>query len=498
MRRDVTGTLAALASMAVLTAAMLPLRSHLSIATAALVLVVPVVIGVISGGFLAGALSVVGGFLTYDFFFIPPYLTLNVGATENWTALGVYAAVMLPVARVVAGMNSARANASRRGKEIRKLFELSGQFVEDKPLDDLLAMIVSTLLDVFDARQVTLLLPKDEQLEIVAAAGEPLTPADHDRLVPRAGELASLDTDLSNRGEPFALALIAAGRPIGLLVISGKKLDSQEREPLLLFANQIALAVERAQLREQALRAALTDEMERLARMLVAAVSHDLRAPLASIKASSSSTLADTELDLNHDARQGLAALIDLQADRLAVLVTNLLDMSRVQAGVLSPRRAVIAVPDLVADVLDELTPALRARDLELDIAANLPLVDVDIVLISRVLTNLLENAARYGPKDTPITIAAKPAELSTVELSVTDHGPGVSTDRRSEIFGMYNRRDRDSGTGLGLAIAKTFIEAHGQNIWVEEATGGGARFCFSLPTASPAEETPRAPYPHR
>jgi two-component system sensor histidine kinase KdpD len=280
-------------------------------------------------------------------------------------------------------------------------------------------------------------------------------------------------------------------------VISGKKLDSQEREPLLLFANQIALAVERAQLREQALRAAVTDEMERLARMLVAAVSHDLRAPLASIKASSS-TLADTELDLNHDARQGLAALIDLQADRLAVLVTNLLDMSRVQAGVLSPRRAVIAVPDLVADVLDELTPALRARELELDIAANLPLVDVDIVLISRVLTNLLENAARYGPKDTPITIAANAAELSTVELSVTDHGPGVSTDRRSEIFGMYNRRDRDSGTGLGLAIAKTFIEAHGQNIWVEEAIGGGARFCFSLPTASPAEESPRAPYPHR
>ena len=237
--------------------------------------------------------------------------------------------------------------------------------------------------------------------------------------------------------------------------------------------------------------------MERLARMLVAAVSHDLRAPLASIKASSS-TLADTELDLNHDARQGLAALIDLQADRLAVLVTNLLDMSRVQAGVLSPRRAVIAVPDLVADVLDELTPALRARELELDIAANLPLVDVDIVLISRVLTNLLENAARYGPKDTPITIAANPAELSTVELSVADHGPGVSIDRRSEIFGMYNRRDRDSGTGLGLAIAKTFVEAHGQHIWVEEAIGGGARFCFPLPTASPAKESPRGPYPHR
>src|ERR1700722_5013299 len=134
MKRTVIGTVAALASMAALTTAMVPLRSHMSIATTALVLVVPVVIGVVCGGFVAGALSVAAGFLVYDFFFIPPYLTLKVGTVESWGALAVYAVVMLLVARVVAVMNVARARAQRQGGEIRELFELSDLLVADKPL----------------------------------------------------------------------------------------------------------------------------------------------------------------------------------------------------------------------------------------------------------------------------------------------------------------------------------------------------------------------------
>lgn len=497
MRRNLIGSLAALASIAVLTAIMLPLREHLSIATSALVLVVPVVIGVVAGGFVAGAVSVTFGFLVYDFLFIPPYLTLNVGALENWTALGVYAVVMLPVARVVAGMNSAREKASRRGNEIRELFELSGLLVEDKPLDELLSVIVTTLHDLFDARQVALLLPRDGVLDIVAAAGAPLTAAQQARVLPRPGELASLDTYRSESGDLFTLALIAAGRPIGLLVVSGRKLASQDREPLLLFANQIALAVERAQLREQALHTELTEEVERLARMLVAAVSHDLRAPLASIKASSSS-LADPALDIDPVARRGLAALIDGQVDRLAVLVSSLLDMSRVQAGMLQPRRTITSLADLLSTVVGDLGPALRNRPPQVDLPPDLPPIDVDLMLISRVVVNLLENAARYSPKGAPITIAAELTRPDTITVSVTDHGPGVSPDRRSEIFGLFIRRAGDSGTGLGLAIAKAFIEAHAQRIWVEDAPGGGARFRFTLPVAAALPEEPQVvSHPH-
>ena len=480
--RSVAGSAAALASMAILTVAMLPLRAHLSIATTALILVVPVVIGVVLGGFRAGAVSVAAGFLVYDFFFIPPYLTLWIGAPQNWAALGVYAAVMLPIAHVVARLDAARSRARRQEREIRELFEVSDLLVEEKPLDELLSVIVSTLADVFSAPQVALLLPRDNRLEVAASAGPSLSEQELRRIVPSAGQITSGGSPARAEDGLLVLALAAVGRPVGLLVISGRAAARHEREPLLIFANQIALAVERAQLREQALRARVTEEMAQLARTLVAAVSHDLRTPLASIKASSS-TLADPALDISSAAARRLATLIDTQADRLADLVQNLLDMSRIQAGVLRPRCEPTALPGLISAVSSEVTREPGAHQVRVAATAGLPLADIDPVLITRVITNLLENAIRHGPGSQPVIIDARLTGPGIMTVRVTDRGPGVSPDRRSAIFEMFARRD--AGAGLGLAIAKTFVEAHGQQIWVEEAPGGGARFCFTLPAVS-------------
>src|SRR5664280_3789770 len=199
MRRSVIGTVAALASMAALTAAMLPIRSHLSIATTALVLIGPVVIGVIAGGFIAGLISVGAGFLVYDFFFIPPYRTLWVGAPQNWVALGVSVAVMVPVSQVVASMNSAKAEARRQGREIRELFEISHLLVEDKSLDVLLSSVATTLAEVFSADQVALILPEGEKLEVVASAGEPLSDTQLRCVLPTEGQLATLGTQTFER-----------------------------------------------------------------------------------------------------------------------------------------------------------------------------------------------------------------------------------------------------------------------------------------------------------
>jgi two-component system sensor histidine kinase KdpD len=491
MKRSVTGTAAALGAMAALTAAMIPLRGHLSIATTGLVLVVPVVIGVALGGFIAGAISVVAGFLVYDYFFIPPILTLWVGAAQNWVALGVYVAVMLPVAHLVARMDAARAKARRQETQIRELFQLSDLLVEEKPLDMLLSVIVTTLADVFGSPQVALFLPQGRRLEIAAYAGEPLTELEVRRVLHTQGEVGGGEAQSSDSGGLLVLALAAAGRPVGLLVLSGETAARYEREPLLLFANQIALAVERAQLKEQALRARVTEEMARLAKTLVAAVSHDLRTPLASIKASSS-TLADAGLDISPEGSRRLATLIDVQADRLAELVQNLLDMSRIQAGVLQPRHTVASLADLVSTVvtdLDPKAPGQRRHTILVQLPGDLPPVDIDLVLISRVLTNLLENAIRHSPKNSPVTIGGALITPQTIEVSVTDHGPGISPDRRNGIFELFARRAGDAGAGLGLTIAKTFIEAHGQRIWVQDVSQGGARFCFTLPVAAPIPE---------
>jgi two-component system sensor histidine kinase KdpD len=228
--------------------------------------------------------------------------------------------------------------------------------------------------------------------------------------------------------------------------------------------------------------------MGQLAKTLVSAVSHDLRAPLTRIKASSS-TLVDSELEIEPETARRLARLIDAQADRLADLVQNLLDMSRIQAGVLQPRRSVAPLGELVASVVSDLTSDQRARHICVDIPADLPPIDADLVLTSRVLTNLLENAVRYSPKGTPIVVRAVLDTPDRIEVSVADHGPGVSPQRRSEIFELFARRDSDTGAGLGLTIAKTFIEAHGQRIWVDGASWGGAVFRFTLPIAESIPE---------
>jgi two-component system, OmpR family, sensor histidine kinase KdpD len=166
--------------------------------------------------------------------------------------------------------------------------------------------------------------------------------------------------------------------------------------------------------------------------------------------------------------------------------------MSRIQAGVLQPRRTVASLPDLISTVVADLAPGPRGYAVRVELPDDLPPVDVDLTLISRVLTNLLENAIRHSPKNSAITIGGVLATPQMVEVYVADHGPGVSPERRNEIFELFARRAGDAGAGLGLTIAKTFVEAHGQRIWVEDDPAGGARFCFTLPVAASIPEEPK------
>ncbi len=481
VRRSFVGAGAALGTVVILAAIMAPFRSHLSIATAGLVLVIPVVVGVVTGGIAGGSVAVVGGFLAYDLIFIPPYGTLAVGAGENWAALVVYVVVMLLVAQVVGRLDSARAQAHQRESEIRRLFELTDLLIGEKPVPELLALIVSAVHDAFGLDSVVLLLPTGDGLDIAAAAGDPLTVEEVGRFIPMPGRPTSLGTSSVTAEGVQSVALSATGRPVGLLGIKGRVLSRHDRELLLTFANHIALTVERAQLREQALRTELLEEIDRLQRTLMGAVSHDLRTPLATIKISTS-TLGNPHADISSEERQELLTLIDDQVDRLNRLVTNLLDMSRVQSGALELRREPIAVVDLVAEAARGL--GLAAGRIAVDLDDDLPLVDVDHLLIGQVLTNLLDNAARYAPPDTPISVSARTRDDDRVEVAVTDRGPGVQPDERAIVFQMFTGRGSVGGFGVGLWIAKAFVEAHGEQIWVDDADGGGARFCVTLPVA--------------
>jgi two-component system sensor histidine kinase KdpD len=467
-------------------AALLPLRSHVSVSTTALVLVIPVVVGAVIGGFVAGAWSVVAGFLIYDFAFIPPYNTLHVGAAENWTALVVYVVVMLLVARIVDALEKTRGEAQRSHEVMMRVAEVSELLVGDQPVDDLLKTIVGTALTVFNVPGVSLLELEEGRLVVVATAGEPLTSDELHQLDPHSGLPIRVGTAPAAVNELRTVALSSSGRALGILAMRSVPIEENDRALLNTFANDAALALERAQLREQALRSKLLEEADRFRRGLLGAVSHDLRTPLATIKVASS-TLNNRAAFLSEENSRELHQLIEIESDRLTRLVTNLLDMTRIEAGVLALDRTRTPLSELVKDAITAMGSTLREQRLEVAVPDSLPDVDVDHVLIGQALVNLFDNAVRHSPPHGVVTVRGE-QRGDQIVVSVSDQGPGVPPADRTTIFDRFTQLSTGGRAGLGLTIAKTFVEAHGQSVWYEEVPEGGARFVISLPRANGAK----------
>ncbi len=479
MRSRLTGATLGVATALALGALMLPWRSHLAIATAALVLVVPVVVGVIAGGYVGGLGSVAAGFLVYDYAYIPPYNTLDVGAGQNWVALAVYVVVMLLVAQVAAHLRSARRDARRREEDARRLSTLSQLLVEGGSVEDLLDAIVRAIATVFEIEAVALLLPDGDRLVVGASAGAPIAESELARLASGSGLPVAIGALRQGSDALQALALATAGGPVGILALRGLPASFSDDALLRTFANHAALALERVQLRVQAEHMQLLEEMDRVRRDLLGAVSHDLRTPLATMKVASSS-LVDPDAKLSGEDVAELHGLIDMQTDRLTRLVTSLLDLNRYEHGVLTVEHETRSVLDLIGDALADLRPTLGDRAIELGVPPALPDVEVDPVLIGQVLANLLDNANRHSPGEAPIRVTAELRE-GRVAVSITDRGPGVPTEERDTVFGSFVRFDSGGRAGLGLAIVKAFVEAQGGKVWVEDGDGGGASFVFTM-----------------
>jgi two-component system sensor histidine kinase KdpD len=485
--RRLLGSIVGVASVAAIGAILLPLRSDISVSTSALVLVIPVVVGAALGGFTAGAISVGAGFLTYDYFFIPPYRTLNGGSAQNWTALVVYVVVMLLVARVVDLLDRTRSEASRSHEVLRRVSELSELLVGDQPVEDLLRIIVTSAQTMFDKSGVSLLELENGRLVVVASAGEPLTSEELHQFDPQSGLTIRIGAAAVSSDELRTVALASSGRPVGILVMRGSPIDDTDRVVLSTFANDAALALERAQLREQALRSKILEESDRFRRGLLGAVSHDLRTPLATIKVASS-TLSNPATILSPEASHELHKLIEIESDRLTRLVTNLLDMTRIEAGVLTLHRSLTTVAALINDALVAMGSSLDEHQIDVVAPDDLPRVNVDSVLLGQVLINLIDNAVRHAPAHSVITVKGERRNEEVV-LSVSDRGPGVPSGDRETIFDRFTQLSTGGRAGLGLTIAKTFVEAHGEHVWYEEVSDGGARFVVSLPTRVDAEE---------
>jgi two-component system sensor histidine kinase KdpD len=259
-------------------------------------------------------------------------------------------------------------------------------------------------------------------------------------------------------------------------------LDPEQLHLLESLVSQIALAIERTRLSEEAQKAHVQAEAERMRNAILSSVSHDLRTPLATITGAASGLVEEQER-LDPSARLELARSIYREADRLDRLLKNLLDMMRIEAGAVRLSKEWHPLDEIVGAALARLEGRLRDHTVTTAFPADLPLVLVDGVLLEQVLTNLLENAAKYAPSSSTIDLSASAGDREIV-VEVADRGPGLLVGEETRIFDKFYRGKmaREGGVGLGLTICRGIVEAHGGRIWAESRRGGGAIFRFAIP----------------
>ncbi|HET8631458.1 MAG TPA: DUF4118 domain-containing protein [Thermomicrobiales bacterium] len=472
-------------------------------------------------------LAAVLGFLVYDFAFVPPLYTFTIRDPAEWVALVVFLFTALVAGQLAAALRrraeEARAREAagvlllgqlaltqeQRAREARAraeltttLYELTRALIAARPLPELLALVAEQVVATFGVRACAILLPDEGgRLRVRACAppGEaPLPPGRNEEALARWTFDRPRAATATRYGAALFLPLEAGPRRVGLMCVTRREevaLDDEHQRLLSTFAAGAALAIERAALADAALRAAVLARSDELKTALLSSVSHELRTPLAAIKGSVSSLLEEGAAGGVHwdeATRRDFLATIDEETDRLTRLVGSLLDMSRIEAGALRPRREPYALDELLWSAIDRLS-ALAGR-VRFAPPPDLPLVPLDPVLLDRALGNLLDNAAKYAPPGTPVDVTIETyADRGEVWVRVSDHGPGVPPADRERIFERFYRAGRPRGAapvigfGLGLAIARGFVEAHDGRLWVEDAPGGGASFIVALPLAGRA-----------
>jgi two-component system sensor histidine kinase KdpD len=477
----------AVAGTAVVTGSLLALRGDVSTTNVVLGFLA-VVFGAAAAGGLGPGLTACGlGFLAFEVLFLPPYDTFHVAEPQDWVSLGVYVAVAIAVSALVELIRRRQGEAERREQQARVLYELSSSLVAHGGLDDTLQSMAATVRSLFELAGCAVVLGEGDELRVAARAGDigelegtvPVTVRGPDAGL---GPGQTLTVPMRGAEGPVGALVVVAGGP-GSLVFG-----EPERRVLATFANQAALAVEQRQLEDERARARELEETDRHRSALLNSVSHDLRTPLASIKGSVTSLL-DGEVDWTAGQRKEFLATIDNETDRLTHLVTNLLDMSRLETGDYRPDIVEVGLAEIAGPVVETARGRCDQR-ISVSLAAGLPDVLADPVRLDQVLTNLLDNARRYAP-GSPVELSAAEAD-GMVEVRVADHGPGVPPAERERVFERFYRLKRGGhrpeGTGMGLSICRGIAEALGGGLTVETTPGGGATFVLRL---RPAPATP-------
>ncbi|MFD1626308.1 sensor histidine kinase [Azospirillum griseum] len=466
----------------------------------ALVFLTAVLASAVTGGLGPSLFACVASVLAFNYFFLPPLYTFTIADPENIVALLVFAVVAVIASNLTARVRAQAVTARARVKTTEDLYLFSRKLAGVVTMDDLLwatAYQIAAMLKV----HVVLLLPDGDSVAV--RAGYP--PED---VIDDSDLAAAVWAWENNRatgrgadtlpGAKWLFLPMRTGRGlVGVVGIdtsggrsgAGSLLTPDQRRLLDALIDQAALAIERVTLAEDVDRARLAAETERLRSALLTSISHDLRTPLASILGSATSLKSYGPM-LDEESRLELAATIQEEAERLNRFIANLLDMTRLESGAIRPRADAVDLADVVGSALERVGRILAGHRVAMELAPGLPMVAIDAVLVEQALFNLLDNAGKYAPAGSRITVRAKAeADGQRVRVEVLDEGDGVPPEDLERIFDPFYRvqaQDRQrAGTGLGLAICRGFVEAMGGTITAANRTDRkGAVFTLSLPAA--------------
>ena len=483
-----------LAACAATTLVATPLRLYFDLANIVMLFLLTVVLVAVKFGRGPAVVAALVSVASFDFFFVPPRFSFAVVDVQYLLTFAVMLAVALITGQMTAGLRYQARVASYREERARALYEFARDMSSLLQTEQVVEAATKSIESTFHAK-VAILVPDERNRLQLAAGAAPALNVDlhaaaqwaYDKAQP-----AGAGTDTLPNSEFLYVPLRAPMRTRGVLAVKAANrrvlMIPEQQRHLDTFAALVAIALERVHYVEVAQQALIRMESERLRNSLLAALSHDVRTPLAALLGLAES-LELTEPALSSLQRDTARAIAG-QARRMSALVNNLLEMARIQSGEVKLRREWQPLEEVVGSALRAAQPALTRHRVEVALPPELPLIEFDATLIERVLYNLLENAAKYTPGGTVIRIAAETSGNQLL-VSVSDNGPGVSQGQREAIFEKFTRGSSESpipGVGLGLAISRAIVEAHRGRIWVEDNAGGGARFSFTLPLGTPPE----------
>ncbi|HWH48181.1 MAG TPA: DUF4118 domain-containing protein [Burkholderiales bacterium] len=465
-----------------------PLREQLELANTVMLFLLTVALIAARLGkgpaILASFLSVI----LFDVFFVPPRLSFAVSDGKYLVTFAVMLTVALIIGQLTTGLRRQAQEADRRERQTRALYELAVELAGALSLQQV-AQATRHFFRHQLGTEAVLLFPDEGGALIASPADEPQTmivDLHVARTVHDSGEPAAFGGLGSGNDQPWYFPLRGSTRTRGVLAASGGALGKDYRPLLETASALVATAVERLHFVEVAHVSQMQMVSERLRSSILSALAHDIRTPLTALYGTADS-LALTRPPLPEPVRETVEALRD-QALRLSGLVSNLLDMARLQAGKVTLRKEWQPLEEVVGASIKLLGPALTDHPVTVSLAADLPLLEFDAVLMERVFCNLLENAAKYSPPGSAIEITAA-NNGDRVEVSVLDRGKGFPEDKLERVFELFERGTAEStvpGVGLGLAICRAIIDAHGGRIRAANQPGGGGCVTFSLSRGNP------------